>query len=286
MEVINPLLDEALSRAGVGWKDVDAVAVTHGPGLVGALLVGVAAAKAIAFSLQIPLVGVNHLEGHIYANYLEEGSMPFPSVVLLVSGGHTSLILVRGHGQYGIIGETRDDAAGEAFDKLARMLGLGYPGGPVIDRLARQGSREAIAFPRPMTEKRDDFEFSFSGLKTAAVNFLRSPESAGVSKEDVCASFQEAVVDVLVTKAVRAARMHGAGHVLLAGGVGRNSRLRERLAEGCHAAGMTAHLPGPDFCTDNAAMIACAGYFLLMRGALSDLALDALPNLPLACTPA
>lgn len=281
VDVINPLLDKLFEKTGKLWQDIDAVAVTHGPGLVGALLIGVAAAKVIAHSLNIPLIGVNHLEGHIYANYLQEGALHTPSIVLLVSGGHTSLILIKGHGDYQIIGETRDDAAGEAFDKTARMLALGYPGGPVIDKLAKQGDPRKIEFPRAMMERKDNFDFSFSGLKTSVVYYLKSEEGQSAEKADVAAGFQEAVVDVLTTKAIRAAQKYNAKHVMLAGGVGRNSRLRALLKQKCDAKGINAHLPAPQYCTDNAAMIASAGYFLYKRGKTSDMTLDALPNLPL-----
>jgi N6-L-threonylcarbamoyladenine synthase len=281
LETINPLLDLALKKTGKKWSDLEGVAVTHGPGLVGALLVGVAAAKAITLSLGIPLIGVNHLEGHIYANFLQEGAMHFPSIVMLVSGGHTMLILVSGHGEYEVIGETRDDAAGEAYDKVARMLGLGYPGGPIIDKIAKEGNPSAVHFPRAMMEDRESFEFSFSGLKTSVVYYLKSKEGKTASAADIAAGFQEAVVDVLVTKALRAVKKHRVKHVMLAGGVGRNSRLREELAARCKKREIEAHLPSPDYCTDNAAMIASAGYFLHLRGKISDLSLDALPNLNL-----
>ena len=281
LEVINPLIEAAMAKARYKLSDVDAVAVTHGPGLVGALLVGVATAKALAYVLEVPLIGVNHLEGHIYANYLEEGVINFPALVLLVSGGHTSLIHVKGHGNYTIVGETRDDAAGEAFDKVARMLGLGYPGGPVIDRISKEGNPSAVDFPRAMTGKKDNFDFSFSGLKTSAVYFLRSEKGATTPKADVAAGFQEAVVDVLTLKTIRAARHLGVKHVMVAGGVGRNSRLRKVMQSRCRKAGLSLHLPLPEYCTDNAAMIAAAGYFLYQRGALSDMTLDAVPNLPL-----
>lgn len=281
LEIINPMLDRALVGSGIDWKDIDAVAATSGPGLVGAVLIGVAAAKAVSFSLNIPLIGVNHLEGHIYANYLEEGSIPFPCVMLLVSGGHTSLILVKDHGDYEILGQTRDDAAGEAFDKVARMLELGYPGGPIINNLAKEGDREKIHFPRAMMERKDDFDFSFSGLKTSVVYYLKSKEGKEASKPDIAAGFQEAVVDTLVTKAIRAARKLKVGHILLGGGVARNSRLREEMENRAKKHHLKVHIPSPILCTDNAAMIATAGYFLYKRNQVADLTLDALPNLPL-----
>lgn len=281
LEVINPLLEQAMQEAKVSWKDIDAVAVTRGPGLVGAVLIGVAAAKALALSLDIPLIGVNHLEAHIYSNYLQEGEMPFPAVALLVSGGHTSLVYLKNHGEYEIIGETRDDAAGEAFDKVARMLDLGYPGGPIIDRLSNEGNRQAVVFPRAMMEKKDNFDFSFSGLKTAVVYYLKSEESKSQDKANIAAGFQEAAVDVLVTKTLRAAKKYGVSHVLLAGGVARNSRLRNELKRRARSQKLTFHIPSPVLCTDNAAMVATVGHFMLQKGLTADLSLDALPNLPL-----
>ncbi|MFP4498890.1 MAG: tRNA (adenosine(37)-N6)-threonylcarbamoyltransferase complex transferase subunit TsaD [Vulcanimicrobiota bacterium] len=281
VEVINPLLDKLFKDSHYKLEQVDAVAVTNGPGLVGALLIGVAAAKAIAFSINIPLIGVNHLEGHIYANYLEEGKLNFPAVVLLVSGGHTTIFMVKGHGDYEIVGETKDDAAGEAYDKVARMLGLGYPGGPVIDKLAKEGQPGKVAFPRAMMEKKDNFDFSFSGLKTAVVYFLKDEKNKDIPAAHIARGFQDAVVDVLVKKTLRAAEKHGVGHIMLAGGVGRNSQLRSELVKAGKKRGMEVHLPSPEYCTDNAAMIAAAGYFLLQRNKVSDLSLDAHPNLPL-----
>ena len=245
LETINPLLDKAMKESRKSWSDIDAVAVTNGPGLVGAVLIGVAVAKAIAFSLNVPLIGVNHLEGHIYANYLEEGELYFPSIVILVSGGHTELILVKGHGEYEIVGQTRDDAAGEAFDKVARMLGLGYPGGPVIDKISKTGNASLIKFPRAMLEDKESLDFSFSGLKTAVVHYLRSSEGSSSEKADVAAAFQEAVADVLVIKTIRAARKYNVRHVMLAGGVARNSYLRQEMLERCKVNGVTVHLPAP-----------------------------------------
>ncbi len=281
LEVINPLLEQALQEAKVTWKDINAVAVTRGPGLVGAVLIGVAAAKALAMSLEIPLIGVNHLEGHIFANYIQEGEIPFPSVALLVSGGHTSLVYLKSFGEYEIIGETRDDAAGEAFDKVARMLDLGYPGGPIIDKLSNEGNRQAVVFPRAMMEKKENFDFSFSGLKTAVVYYLKSEEGKIQDKANIAAGFQEAVVDVLVTKTLRAARKFDVSHILLAGGVARNSRLRNELKRRARSQKLTFHIPSPVLCTDNAAMIATVGYFMLQKGLTADLSLDALPSLPL-----
>jgi len=281
VDVLNPMLDKIFDKTGKKWSDLDAVAVTSGPGLVGALLIGVATAKAAAFSLDLPLIGVNHLEGHVYANYLQEGKFHFPSIVLLVSGGHTLLILVEGHGHYRILGKTLDDAAGEAFDKVARMLGLGYPGGPSIDKISRKGDPGRIHFPRAMMEDRENLDFSFSGLKTSVTYFLRSDEGKKANIEDIAASFQAAVVDVLIAKALRAAKKYKVKHLMLAGGVGRNSSLRQKLEKKCHRIGLQVHLPAPKYCTDNAAMIASAAYFLYQQGRTSDLTLDADPNLPL-----
>ncbi len=278
LERINPVVAEALVEAGVEGRDITAVAATVGPGLVGALLVGVAAAKALAFVWDVPFVGVNHLEAHLFAPMLEDPHVRYPMVVLLVSGGHTLLLLVTGPGAYRLLGRTLDDAAGEAFDKVARYLGLGYPGGPVVDRLAIGADRTAIAFPRSMLH--DGLDFSFSGLKTSVVNHVRrNPE---VDAASVCASFQEAVVDVLVHKARRAAREVGAVGLGLAGGVAANSRLRERWLDACEADGLTPYLPSRAYCTDNAAMVAAAGLWRL--GAVGSTGLDAGvdPNLALA----
>lgn len=277
MEVLNPLLQEALDTAGCRLADVDAVAVTHGPGLVGAVLLGVAAAKTLAGLLDIPLVGVNHLEGHLYSTFLEHDPVELPLVCLLVSGGHTQIVEMARPGVYRVLGSTRDDAAGEAFDKVAKALGLGYPGGPRVDAAARRGDPTRLALPRPMRDA--GYEFSFSGLKTAVLLHLQSPDR--VPDDDLCASFQEAVVDVLVTKTVRAARMCGARTVAVAGGVAANSGLRLRMEEACRAAGLPLRSPSPDLCTDNAAMIARAGWELARLGLRSPLTLDARPNLPL-----
>jgi N6-L-threonylcarbamoyladenine synthase len=269
IEVISPVIQEALEKAGCTYKNIDAVTVTYGPGLVGSLMVGLCAAKAIAWSLSVPLVGVNHLEGHIYANFLGSSSkgqgarIQFPFICLLVSGGHTMIIKVSDHGQYETLGRTRDDAAGEAFDKVARFLGLGYPGGPIIDKLAKDGDSKAIAFKRPMNEAEFGYDFSFSGLKTAVVNYVSRPPHPTPRTPDLCASFQQAVVDVLVDKAVRAAKDHACQTIALAGGVSANSQLRAELQKRCSAEGLTAHIPPFEFCTDNAAMIAAAAFHKL-----------------------
>jgi N6-L-threonylcarbamoyladenine synthase len=277
LDLLNPVVAAAIVEAGVGESRIDAVACTVGPGLIGALLVGVAAAKAWALTWGVPLVGVNHLEAHLYAAFLEEPELEPPVVVLLVSGGHTLLVEMIDHGSYRLLGQTIDDAAGEAFDKVARYLGLGYPGGPAIDRTAARGDPEAIAFPRAMLK--DGLDFSFSGLKTAVVNHVRAhPE---VATEHVAASFQQAVVDVLVAKALRAAKEVGARGIVLGGGVAANSLLRTQLLDACEQADLRCVLPGPAMCTDNAAMIAAAGWHRLRSDGPSGLDIGAYPNLHL-----
>jgi N6-L-threonylcarbamoyladenine synthase len=275
LERIDAVVGAALDRAGVAPCRIDAVAATAGPGLIGALLVGVGTGKALAAGWGVPYIGVHHLEAHLFASLLEEPDLRPPLVVLLVSGGHTLLVHVEDLGRYRILGGTVDDAAGEAFDKVARFLGLGYPGGPLIDRLARNGDRRAIAFPRPMRD--EGFDFSFSGLKTSVVNHVR--KHPGQRDADVAASFQEAVVDVLVTKALRAAEVTGASGACLGGGVAANSRLRERFVQACVGAGIRAFVPSRDFCTDNAAMIAAAGTWRLASDGPSGLDGGASPNL-------
>jgi tRNA N6-adenosine threonylcarbamoyltransferase len=280
LDLLNPVVAAAIVEAGVGESRIDAVACTIGPGLIGALLVGVSAAKAWALTWGIPLIGVNHLEGHLYAAFLEEPELELPFVALLVSGGHTMLIEMLDHGRYRLLGQTIDDAAGEAFDKIARFLGLGYPGGPEIDRIAVRGNPDAIAFPRAMLN--DGLDFSFSGLKTAVVNHVRShPE---VATEHVAASFQQAVVDVLVAKTLCAAVEVGAKGIVLGGGVAANSHLRMQLLEACERAGLRCLLPGPAMCTDNAAMIAAAGWYRLVADGPTPLDVGAYPNLHLPLT--
>jgi N6-L-threonylcarbamoyladenine synthase len=272
-----PVIDEALTQAGVSLPDVGCVAVHNTPGLVGALLVGVSAAKALALVWDVPFVAVNHLEAHLYAAFLEEPDIELPLIVLLVPGGHTMIVLMEGHGRYRLLGSTIDDAAGEAFDKVARYLGLGYPGGPAIDRVAMEGDPHAIAFPRAIMD--DGFDFSFSGLKTSVVNHVRkNPE---VATPDVAASFQEAVVDVLITKARRAAQLHGAKGLCLAGGVAANSQLRERALDACMEDGLHPFLPSRSMCTDNAAMVAAAGWWRLNSDGPSPLDTGATPGLKL-----
>ena len=277
VEALTPVIDEALARANVSFDRVDAVAATVGPGLVGALLVGVSAAKAIAFALDVPFVGVNHLEAHLYAALLDDPNVEFPMLVMLVSGGNTLLVDVKGHGDYRIVGQTIDDAAGEAFDKVARFLELGHPGGPAIDRIAQTGDDEAIDFPRAMLH--DGLDLSFSGLKTAVVNHVRKHPQ--VSTADVAASFQRAVVDVLVAKASAAARTCGARTVALGGGVAANSLLRDEMTSTCEREGWRLVLPSRAMCTDNAAMIASAGWYRLRSDGASSLSSGALPNLKL-----
>lgn len=277
LDMLNPVIARAIVEAGIDERRIDAVAATVGPGLVGALLVGVSAAKALALTWGVPFVGVNHMEAHLYAAFLEEPSLELPLMVLLVSGGHTMFVEMRDHGQYRMLGSTIDDAAGEAFDKVARYLGLGYPGGPVLDALAREGDPEAIKFPRAMMH--EGLDVSFSGLKTAVVNYVRKhPE---VSSADVAASFQAAVVDVLVTKARRAAAHMGARAMALGGGVAANSLLRERFTAAGEADGLATFLPSRAMCTDNAAMIASAGWHRLRSDGPTPLDAGAVPNLGL-----
>ncbi len=275
---ILPLLQKAMNEAAVTWHDIDAVAVTNGPGLAGSLLVGVSVAKSISFARGLPLIPVNHLEGHIYANWLSntnDGTPPlFPLICLIVSGGHSDIVLMEGHGRYTLLGRTRDDAAGEAFDKAARVLGLGYPGGPAIDRAAREGI-PSISLPHAWLKGTDDF--SFSGIKTALMRMVKAGEIE--NKANAAASFQEAVVDVLVNKTAEAARQYRVKQVLLAGGVASNSRLRKRMRE---ASPVPVLIPPPLFCTDNAAMISAAANFRLPGSSVDNLNLDVIPDLKLA----
>jgi N6-L-threonylcarbamoyladenine synthase len=275
VEVLNPVIAEALVEAGV--ERPDAVAATVGPGLIGALLVGVSTAKALALVWKVPFVGVNHLEGHLYASLLEEPDLELPVVVLLVSGGHTMLIEMQDHGRYRLLGQTIDDAAGEAFDKVARFLGLGYPGGPAIDRLSGEGDPTAIRFPRSMLD--EGYDFSFSGIKTSVVRYVRA--NPDVQTADVAASFQAAVVDVLVTKARRAAAELGASGICLAGGVAANSQLRDDLVLACKEDGRRAFVPSRAMCTDNAAMIGAAAWWRLRSDGPWPLDTAADPNLRL-----
>lgn len=280
IEKINQVIKEALSKASMELKDVDAIAVTYGPGLVGALLVGVAEAKAIAYAANKPLVGVHHIEGHIAANYIENPDLEPPFMCLVVSGGHTHLVKILDYEKFEIIGKTRDDAAGEAFDKVARALGLGYPGGPKIDKLAREGNKEAIAFPRAKVED-NAFDFSFSGLKSSVLNYLNQCEMKQIEANpaDVAASFQYAVIDVLTNHAISAVKEMGMDKLAIAGGVASNSSLRESLQQACDREGIHFYHPSPVFCTDNAAMIGVAGYYAFQNGVRHGLDLNAVPNL-------
>ena len=282
IENINPVIRKALEDAGVTLDDIDAIGVTYGPGLVGALLVGVAEAKAIAFAKNKPLVGVHHIEGHISANYVENKELEPPFVALVVSGGHTHLVKVNDYGEYEIVGRTRDDAAGEAFDKVARAIGLGYPGGPKIDKLAKEGNPDAIEFPRAHVDDAP-YDFSFSGIKSAVLNYINSANMQGkeINRADVAASFQKAVVDALVSRAVRLAKECGMDKLAIAGGVASNSALREAMEEACEKRGMKFYRPSPIYCTDNAAMIGAAAYYEYMAGTRHGWDLNAVPNLKL-----
>jgi N6-L-threonylcarbamoyladenine synthase len=283
LEALNPLMQEALERAGTSFRELDGVAVTVGPGLVGALLVGIAGAKAVALATRAPLIGVNHLEGHIYANFVEHGPPEPPYVCLVVSGGHTMLVHMPEEHRYEVLGQTLDDAAGEAFDKIARFMGLGFPGGPALDNLARKGDPTAIAFPRAMADS-GDYDFSLSGLKTAVLRYVKKEHAADrrVNPADLAASFQEAIVDVQVGKTIAAAREKGVSTVLLGGGVVANTRLRERMEEAGAGAGIRVLVPSLELCTDNAAMIAVAGSSRLARGERTSFEVGADPGLELA----
>lgn len=282
IEKINAVVEKALQDADTKLEDVDAIAVTYGPGLVGALLVGVSFAKSLAYAAGKPLIGVHHIEGHISANFLEHPDLEPPFLCLVVSGGHTHLVVVKDYGEFDIIGRTHDDAAGEAYDKVARAIGLGYPGGPKIDRVAKEGNPEAIKFPRA---KVDDapYDFSFSGLKSAVLNYLNQAEMRGeqIVQADVAASFQASVVDVLVEKAIRACNEFGYKRIALAGGVASNSGLRARMLEECTKRNIELIYPSPILCTDNAAMIGAAAYYEYIKGNFADLDLNAVPNLKL-----
>lgn len=282
IEKINEVIQEALDQAHVQLSQMDAIGVTYGPGLVGALLVGVAEAKAISYAAGIPLVGVHHIEGHISANYIECRELEPPFVCLVVSGGHTHLVVVKDYGKYEIIGKTRDDAAGEAFDKVARAIGLGYPGGPKIDRLAKEGNPDAIHFPRAKVEDAP-YDFSFSGVKSAVLNYLNGCHMKGetVVEADVAASFQKAVCDVLVEHAIQAAKDYGMSKLALAGGVASNSALRQAMKDACEKEHISFYYPSPILCTDNAAMIGAAAYYEYIQGVRSGLDLNAVPGLRL-----
>ncbi len=282
LDNINTVIDNALQEANVSLSDIDLIGVTHGPGLVGALLIGLATAKAIAYARKIPLVGVHHIQGHISANYIEHKELEPPFLALVVSGGHTNIVDVKDYNHYEVLGRTRDDAAGEAFDKVARVLGLGYPGGPLIDQAAKSGNPHAVEFKRVYLEK-DSLDFSFSGIKTGVLNYLNSMKLKGkeVSINNTAASFQLAVMEVIVAKAVMAAERMRKDKIVLAGGVAANSLLRSMLADACKKKGIELYYPSPILCTDNAAMIGCAAYYKYQAGMQDNLWLDAYPNLPL-----
>jgi N6-L-threonylcarbamoyladenine synthase len=282
IEKINQVIEEALKTASVTLKDIDAIAVTYGPGLVGALLVGVSAAKAISFATKIPLVGVHHIEGHISANYIENKELEPPFICLVASGGHSHLVKVLDYGKYEILGRTRDDAAGEAFDKVARAIGLGYPGGPKIDKVSKEGNPDAIQFPRAKVEG-SVYDFSFSGLKSAVLNYLNGCEMKHIEydQKDVAASFQKAVVDVLVEHSMTALEESGLKKFAIAGGVASNSALRAAMEKACAERQVEFYRPSPILCTDNAAMIGAAGYYEFINGNISGYDLNAIPNLKL-----
>lgn len=281
IEDVLPVAIEALQEAGADWKDIDAIAVTQGPGLVGALLVGVAAAKAAAWALDKPLIAVNHMEGHIFANLIQFPDLEPPFLSLVVSGGHTMLVVVEDYNTFKLLGQTRDDAAGEAFDKIARVMGYPYPGGPHIDKLASQGNPEAIHFPMGLG-KEHNFDFSFSGMKSAVINYLNTAKmkKESVSHEDLAASFQKAVVDVLVEKAMWAVDYTGLKTIALAGGVAANSGLRSALQAECEKRGIRLCRPAPVYCTDNGAMIGCRAYYMALAGDFAPMTLNADPRLP------
>jgi len=281
-ENINGVIRKALSDADTGFEDIDAIAVTSGPGLVGALLIGVSAAKSLAYALNKPLLGVNHIRGHVAANYITHKELEPPFVCLIVSGGHTHLTIVRDHRDFMIVGKSQDDAAGECYDKVARAVGLGYPGGPKVDRAAENGNPEAIKFP--IGEVHDHpYDFTFSGLKSAVLNYINKANMTGeqICVEDLCASFQANVVESLVSRTIRCAESYGIGQVALAGGVSANRGLRNGLLKACKEKGLTCFYPEPVFCTDNAAMIAAAGYYDYLAGDFADLSLNADPSLKL-----
>lgn len=282
IEKINQVIESALAEADVTLEEITAIAVTYGPGLVGALLVGVAEAKALAYAAKKPLVGVHHIEGHVSANFIENPDLEPPFVCLIVSGGHTHLVIVKDYGEFEIIGHTRDDAAGEAFDKVARAVGLGYPGGPKVDKATREGNPHAIEFPRAKVGD-NPYDFSFSGLKSAVLNYINHAKMTGeeICVPDLAASFQNAVVESLVSRAIMAAKEYGYDKLAIAGGVASNSALREGMKAACEKEGIRFYHPSPIYCTDNAAMIGAAAYYEYQKGARSGWDLNAVPNLKL-----
>lgn len=282
LENMNLVIDEALETAGITFDDIDVIGVTKGPGLVGALLVGLATAKALALALKKPIIGVHHIKGHICANYLEHPDLKPPFLSLVVSGGHTHIVDVKDYNHYHVLGRTRDDAVGEAYDKVARVLGLGYPGGPKVDEIAKTGDPHAITFPRTYLEQ-GSLDFSFSGIKTAVLNYINAQKQKGneINIADVAASFQMAVVEVIIKKVITALHQTGRKTLAMAGGVAANSLLRNMLKEACEKEGITLHHPSLKLCTDNAAMIGCAAYYDDINGIVDDLELDAYPSLAL-----
>ncbi len=282
IEKINQVIEQALADADVTLEDITAIGVTYGPGLVGALLVGVAEAKAIAYAAKKPLVGVHHIEGHVSANFIEHPDLEPPFICLIVSGGHTHLVVVKDYGEFQIIGRTRDDAAGEAFDKVARAVGLGYPGGPKVDKAAQEGNKHAVEFPRAKVEGAP-YDFSFSGLKSAVLNYINHARMTGqeICVPDLVASFQNAVVESLVSRTIMAAKEYGYDKVAIAGGVASNSALRAEMKKACKKAHLNFYHPSPIYCTDNAAMIGVAAYYEYQKGARSGWDLNAVPNLKL-----
>lgn len=282
IEAIGAVVEEALEEAGMKFEDIDAVAVTYGPGLVGALLVGLQYAKSLAYGLNIPLIGVNHIEGHISANFIQHKELQPPFVTLVVSGGHTFIVHMKDYGVFEVLGETRDDAAGEAYDKVARAIGLGYPGGPKIDKIAKEGNEDAIKFPRANFHDKT-LDFSFSGVKSAVLNYLNSLQMKGetYNQADVAASFQKAVVDVLVDNAMKACKEKQVDKIAISGGVASNSYLRAKLTARGEKEGVKVLFPAPILCTDNAAMIGSAAYYEYKAGRVADLTLNAVPNLKL-----
>lgn len=282
LDNVNTVVDQAMEEASVSFDDVDMIGVTYGPGLVGALLIGLATAKAYALAKDKPLIGVHHIHGHICANYIEHMDLKPPFMALVISGGHTNIVEVEDYNKCRVLGSTRDDAAGEAYDKVARVLGLGYPGGPLIDKLAREGDPHAVEFKRVFLEK-GSLDFSFSGIKTGVLNYINSEKQAGreINTADVAAGFQAAVLEVIVAKTVGAAMDMGKDRIVMAGGVAANSMLRQMMEKECSTGGIKLYYPSPVLCTDNAAMIGCAAYYKYIAGERNDLTLDAIPNLKL-----
>ncbi|RXM71091.1 tRNA (adenosine(37)-N6)-threonylcarbamoyltransferase complex transferase subunit TsaD [Clostridium tetani] len=283
IEAISLVVQEAMEEANMDYEELDAIAVTYGPGLVGALLVGLQYAKGLSYALNKPLIGVNHIEGHISANYIQHKDLEPPFLCLVVSGGNTFIVYIKDYGEYEIMGETRDDAAGEAYDKVARAIGLGYPGGPKIDKLAREGNENAIKFPRAKFHEENTLDFSFSGLKSSVLNYLNTMEmkKEEINKADVAASFQKAVVDFLVDNTIKAAKMKKVDKIAVAGGVAANSCLRDTIIKEGEKNNIKILFPSIKLCTDNAAMIGSAAYFQFLKGDFSDLNLNAVPNLKL-----